>query len=92
MATMKCGQRLANRGKHTRRVICRRGLLLHGIWDLLIRSRAAIAQFERAKVGGNPAQMAEARTALERCHAEVKGSVAAKNEMTKMLGRTLKAS
>jgi hypothetical protein len=34
----------------------------------------------------------EARTALERCHAEVKRSVAAKNAMTKMLGRTLKAS
>jgi hypothetical protein len=65
---------------------------LQGIWDLLIRSRVAIAQFERAKAGGNPARMAEARTALERCHAEVKGSVAAKNEMTKMLGRTLKAS
>jgi hypothetical protein len=55
-------------------------------------SRVAIAQFERAKAGGNPARMAEARTALERCHAEVKGSVAAKNAMTKMLGRTLKAS
>jgi hypothetical protein len=60
--------------------------------DLLIRSRGAIAHFERVKAGGNPAEMAEARAALERCHAEVKRFVAAKNAMTKMLGATLKAS
>jgi hypothetical protein len=68
---------------------------LNGIWDLMIRSRVAIAQFQRAKAGGNPAKMAEARTALERCHAEVKQSVASKNAMAKMLAapaRPLKAS
>jgi hypothetical protein len=68
---------------------------LNGTWDLLIRSRVAIGQFERAKAGGNPAKMAEARAALERCHAEVKQlklTIASKNAMTKMLDRTLKAS
>ena len=73
----------------------RQETLLNGIWSLLIRSRAAIAQFEGARADGNPAQMAEARAALERCHAEVKRFVAAKKAMTKILaapGRTLKAS
>jgi hypothetical protein len=71
------------------------GALLDGIWSLLIRSRAAIAQFELAKAGGNPAQIADARAALERCHAEVKRFVAAKKAMAKMLAapaRPLKAS
>ena len=49
--------------------------------QLLTRSRAAIARFERAKAGGNPAEQAEARTALERCYAEVKRFVAAKKAM-----------
>lgn len=40
--------------------------------QLLTRSRAAIARFERAKAGGNPIELADARWALERCHAEVK--------------------
>ena len=40
--------------------------------QLLARSRAAIARFERTKAYGNPAELAEARWALERCHDEVK--------------------
>ena len=44
--------------------------------QLLARSRAAIARFERAKAGGSPVDLAEAHWALERCHAEVKRFVA----------------
>jgi hypothetical protein len=40
--------------------------------ELLTRSRAAIARFERTKAYGNPAELADARWALERCHDEVK--------------------
>jgi hypothetical protein len=40
--------------------------------QLLTRSRAAIARFERTKAYGNPAELADARWALERCHNEVK--------------------
>jgi hypothetical protein len=40
--------------------------------ELLIRSRVAIARFERTKANGNPAELAYARWALERCHDEVK--------------------
>jgi hypothetical protein len=40
--------------------------------ELLTRSRAAIARFERSKAYGNPAELADARWALERCHDEVK--------------------
>lgn len=40
--------------------------------QLLTRSRAAIARFERAKAGGNATELAEARNALEHCHAEVR--------------------
>jgi hypothetical protein len=50
-------------------------------WQLLIRSREAIARFERANAGGNPAELAEARTALESCYAEVKWLVAARKAM-----------
>jgi hypothetical protein len=46
--------------------------------QLLTRSRAAIARFKKANVGGNPAELAEARRALEICHVEVKRFVAAK--------------
>ena len=46
--------------------------------QLLTRSRAAIARFKKANVGGNPAELAEARRALEICHVEVKQFVAAK--------------
>jgi hypothetical protein len=49
--------------------------------QLLIRSREAIARFERANANGNPAELVEARTALERCHAEVRRFVAAKKAM-----------
>jgi hypothetical protein len=49
--------------------------------QLLIRSREAIARFERANAEGNPAELVEARTALESCHAEVKRFVAAKKAM-----------
>jgi hypothetical protein len=49
--------------------------------QLLIRSREAIARFERANADGKPAELAEARTALESCHAEVKGFVAARKGM-----------
>jgi hypothetical protein len=50
-------------------------------WQLLIRSREAIARFERANADGNPAELAEARTALESCYAEVKWLVAVKKAM-----------
>lgn len=49
--------------------------------QLLIRSREAIARFERANANGNPAELVEARTALESCHAEVRRFVAAKKAM-----------
>ena len=49
--------------------------------QLLTRSKAAIDRFERANADGNPAEQAEARTALERCHAEVKRFVAARKAM-----------
>ena len=49
--------------------------------QLLTRSRAAIDRFERAHADGNPAELAEARTALERCHAEVKRFLAARKAM-----------
>jgi hypothetical protein len=62
---------------------------LNGIWDLLIRSGVAIAQFERPKAGGNPAKMAEARTALERCHAEEKRFVREKKAMRDTLREAL---
>ena len=53
--------------------------------DLLVRSRVAISQFERAKAGGIAAEIADARAALERRHDEVKRFVAAKKAMAKML-------
>lgn len=53
--------------------------------DLLVRSRVAISQFEGAKAGGDSAEVADARAALERCHAEVKRFVAAKKAIAKML-------
>jgi hypothetical protein len=93
--SMEYGLSLADRVKIHPTGCLPQGAQLDGIWsqDLLTRSRAAIAQFEQAKAGGNPAEMAEARTALKRCHAEVKRFVAAKNAMTKKLaapGRKLK--
>jgi hypothetical protein len=57
---------------------------------LLTRSREAIARFERASADGNPAELAEARTALAICHAEVSLFVAAqkavKSERLKAAG------
>ena len=63
------------------------GASLDGIrsLDLLVRSRVAISQFEGAKAGGDPAEIADARAAPERCHAEVKRFVAAKKAIAKML-------
>jgi hypothetical protein len=49
--------------------------------QLLTRSRAAIDRFERANADGNPAELAAARTALARCHGEVKRFVAARKAM-----------
>jgi hypothetical protein len=49
--------------------------------QLLTRSRTAIARFKHANAGADPAELAEARTALERCHAEVKRFLAAKKAM-----------
>jgi hypothetical protein len=51
------------------------------IAGLLIRSRAAIARFERANADGNPVELAEARTVLAACHSEVRRFVAAKKAM-----------
>ncbi len=48
---------------------------------LLIRSKAAIARFERAYADGNPAELAEARTALAICHEEVRLFVAVQKAM-----------
>ena len=45
--------------------------------QLLTRSRAAIARFKTANADGNPGEFAEARKALEICHAEVGLFVAA---------------
>jgi hypothetical protein len=50
-------------------------------WQLLIRSREAIARFERANANGNPAELVDARTELESCYAEVKWLVAARKAM-----------
>jgi hypothetical protein len=49
--------------------------------QLLTRSREAIARFERANAYGNSAELGEARTALEDCHAEVKWLVATRKAM-----------
>lgn len=51
------------------------------MWQLLTHSREAITRFERANADGNPAELAEARTALESCYAEVKWLVAAREAM-----------
>jgi hypothetical protein len=48
---------------------------------LVTRSRAAIARFEKAHADGNPGELAEARKALEICHAEVGLVVAAHKAM-----------
>jgi hypothetical protein len=48
---------------------------------LVTRSRAAIARFEKAHADGNPGELAEARTALAICHAEVSLFVAAQKAM-----------
>ena len=48
---------------------------------LVTRSRAAIARFEKAHADGNPGELAEARKALEICHAEVSLFVAAQKAM-----------
>jgi hypothetical protein len=48
---------------------------------ILTRSREAITRFERANADSNPAELAEARTALESCYAEVKWLAAAREAM-----------
>jgi hypothetical protein len=48
---------------------------------LVTRSRAAIARFKKAHADGNPGELAEARKALEICHAEVGLFVAAHKAM-----------
>ena len=58
-------------------------------WQLLIRSREAIARFERADANGNPVELAEARAALKSCHAEVKWLVATRRAMKSQLEATV---
>jgi hypothetical protein len=59
--------------------------------QLLIRSRAAIARFKKANASGNPAELAEARRALELCYVEVKLFAAAEKAMkSKKLGAPIR--
>ena len=78
---MVYGARLAVRANSTLSVVLSTAVAerKHGYArQLMTRSRAAIARFKYANAGENPAEPAEARTALERCHAEVKRFLAAK--------------
>jgi hypothetical protein len=79
---MVCSPDSADPIKCTPEVVCSWGFQLGRSVKtarlLSIRSREAIARFERAKADGNPAQLAEARTTLEGRHAEVRRFVAAK--------------
>lgn len=58
-------------------------------WQLLTRSSEAIMRFERANADSNPAELLEARTALESCYAEVKWLVAARAAMKPERGNGL---
>ena len=65
------------------------GKVVDTVQQLLNRSRTAIARFEMAKALGRPVELAEARKALELCHAEVKRFVREKKAMRDTLREAL---